>query len=180
MMVEMQDFMSEQAQSLAERAQKFRKNPERFMRKALVNSAESLKSLKKPVRMVAHSGVKLTAVSQDTLAKLIELQSEVVTTALTAAATRFERAARAERIADLVKVQVEMLPATRDRIVDEATRAVEIFRHAGRDVRKVATHAYATVTGRTDEELAVARKRAVRKTKRTVGKAKRAVRTATA
>lgn len=180
MMVEMQDFMSEQAQSLAERAQKFRKNPERFMRKALVNSAEGLKSLKKPVRMVAHSGVKLTAVSQDTLAKLIELQSEVVTTALTAVATRFERAARAERVVDLVKVQVEMLPATRDRIVDEATRAVEIFRHAGRDVRKVATHTYATVTGRTDEELAGARKKVVRKTKRTVGKAKRAVRTATA
>ena len=180
MIVEMQDFMNEQTQALADQAQKFRRNPERFMRKALVDSAEGLKSLKKPVRMVAHSGVKLTAVSQDTLAKLIELQSEVVTTALTAVATRFERAARADGVFDLVRDQVEMLPATRERIVDEATRAVEIVRHAGRDVRKVATHTYATVTGRTDEELAVARKRVVRKTKRTVGKAKRAVRSATA
>jgi hypothetical protein len=180
MIVEMQDFMTEQTQALADQAQKFRRNPERFMRKALVDSAEGLKSLKKPVRMVAHSGVKLTAVSQDTLAKLIELQSEVVTTALTAVATRFERAARAEGVIDLVRDQVDMLPATRERIVDEATRAVEIFRHAGRDVRKVATHTYATVTGRTDEELAVARKRVVRKTKRAVGKAKRAVRSATA
>jgi hypothetical protein len=180
MIVEMQDFMNEQTQALADQAQKFRKNPERFMRKALVNSAESLKSLKRPVRMVAHSGVKLTAVSQNTLARLIELQSEVVTTALTAVATRFERAARAEGVADLVLDQVEMLPATRDRIVDEATRAVEIFRLAGRDVRKVASHTYATVTGRTDEELAVAKKRVVRKTKQTVRKAKRAVRSATA
>jgi hypothetical protein len=69
-----------------------------------------------------------------------------------------------------------MMPATRDRIVDEATRAVEIFRHAGRDVRKVANHAYATVTGRTDEELAVAKKSMARKAKRTVRKVKTAVR----
>jgi hypothetical protein len=79
-------------------------------------------------------------------------------------------------VVDLVLTQAEMMPATRDRIVDEATRAVEIFVHAGRDVRKVATHAYATVTGRTDEELAVARKTATRKAKRTVRKVKSAVR----
>jgi len=72
--------------------------------------------------------------------------------------------------------QIEMLPATRDRIVDEATRAVEIFRHAGRDVRKIANHTYATVTGRTDEELAVAQRTVARKTKRVVREAKGAVR----
>ena len=176
MNVEMQDFMNEQTQALAGQARKFRKNPAGFMRKALVNSAEGLKSLKRPVRMVAHSGVKLTAVSQNTLASLIELQSEAITAALASAATRLERAARSDGVVDLVLNQAEMMPATRDRIVDEATRAVEIFRHAGRDVRKVATHAYATVTGRTDEELAAAKKTVARKTKRAVGKAKRAVR----
>jgi hypothetical protein len=176
MKVEMQEFMSEQSQALADQAQKFRNNPQRFMRKVLVSSAEGLKSLKRPLRMVAHSGVKLTAVSQDTLKNLIELQSEVVTSALTAAATRLERAASAEGVADLVLDQIEMLPATRDRIVDEATRAVEIFRHAGRDVRKIANHTYATVTGRTDEELAVAQRTVARKTKRVVREAKGAVR----
>jgi hypothetical protein len=176
MIVEMQDFMSEQTQVLAGQAKKFRKNPVGFMRKALVNSAEGLKSLKRPVRMVAHSGVKLTAVSQNTLASLIELQSEAITAALSGAATRLERAARADSVVDLVRNQAEMMPATRDRIVDEATRAVEIFRHAGRDVRKVADHAYATVTGRTDEELAEARKGMARKAKRTVRKVKTAVR----
>ena len=180
MNVDMQDFMNEQTQALAGQARKFRKNPVGFMRKALVNSAEGLKSLKRPVRMVAHSGVKLTAVSQNTLSSLIELQAEAITAALSGAATRLERAARSDSVVDLVVNQAEMMPATRDRIVDEATRAVEIFRHAGRDVRKVASHTYATVTGRTDEELAVAKKRVVRKAKRAVGKAKRAVRTAAA
>jgi hypothetical protein len=176
MMVEMQEFMNEQTQALAGQAQKFRRNPERFMRKALVDSAQGLSSLKRPVRMVAHSGVKLTVVSQNTLASLIELQSEVVTSAMTAFAKRLERAADAEGVADLVLDQVAMLPATRERIVDEAVRAVEIFKDAGRDVGKIAAHAYATVTGRTDEELAAAKKTVARKTKRAVGKAKRAVR----
>jgi hypothetical protein len=173
MIVEIREFISEQSQALADQAEKFGRNPERFMRKALVDAAGGLKSLKRPVRMVAHSGVKLTTVSQSALASLIELQSEVFTTALTGVATRLERAADAEGVTDLVIDQIEMLPASRDRIVDEATRAVEIFTHAGRDVRKVATHAYATVTGRTDEELAVAKKTVARKAKRVVRKTRR-------
>jgi hypothetical protein len=125
--------------------------------------------------MVAHSGVKLTAVSQNTLASLIELQSEVVTSAMTAAATRLERAADAESVIDLVLDQASMLPATRERIVDEATRAVEIFKDAGRDVGKIAAHVLATVTGQTDEELAAAKKTVARKAKRAVRKTRRVV-----
>ena len=66
MIVEMQEFMSEQSQALADQAHQFRKNPERFMRKALVGSAERFDSLKSPVRKVAHSGVRFTVVSQRT------------------------------------------------------------------------------------------------------------------
>ena len=175
MIVEMQEFMSEQSQALADQAHQFRMNPERFIRKALAGSAESLKSLKNPVRKLGHSGVKFSVVSQNTLQSLIELESEVVTSALTAAALRCERAADAENLVDLVFDQAEMMGATRVRLFDEATRAVEIFRHAGHDVREIANHAYATATGRTDEELAVAKKTAARKTKRVVRKARRAV-----
>jgi len=175
MIVEMQEFMGEQTQALADQVEKFRRNPQRFMRKALVDSAEGLKALKRPVRMVAHSGVKLTAVSQSTLASLIELQAEVVTAAMTAVATRLERAADADGVVDLLLEQARMVPASRERIVDEATRAVEILKVAGRDVGKVATHAYATVTGRTDEELAAAKKTVARKAKRAVRKTRRVV-----
>src|SRR5512141_143496 len=85
MSVEMQECMNEQTQALAHQAQKFRRNPVGFMRKALEDSAEGFKSLKSPVRMVAHAGVKLTVVSQNALQSLIELQSEVITSALTGA-----------------------------------------------------------------------------------------------
>jgi phasin family protein len=170
MMIEMQEFMSEQSQALVDQAQKFGRNPVRFMRKALVDSAEALKSLKRPVRMVSHSGVKLTVVSQDTLTNLIELQSEAITAALSGVAMRLERAARADNVVELMREQAEMLGATRERLQDEATRAVEIFKHAGREVRTIADHAYATVTGRSDAELAAARKTAARKAKRAVRK----------
>ena len=169
MMVEMQEFMNEQTQALADQAQRFRKNPERFMRKALVDSAEGLKSLKRPVRIVAHSGVKLTVISRNALGGLIELQSEVLTSALSGAAMRLERAAEADGVADLVLKQVEMLRATRERLVDEATRAAEIFKDTGRELRNVATHLYETVLTTAEEELPRAKPRA-RKAKRAVRK----------
>jgi len=170
MKVEMQEFMSEQTQALADQAEKFRKNPVGFMRKALVDSAESFKSLKSPVRMVAHSGVKLTVVSQNTLQSLIELQAEVITSALNGAAMRFERAARAEDILDLVRDQTDMLPATRDRLVDEATRAVAIVTDAGHEIRKLATQTYGKVFEPTAQAMPKAKTARARKAKRVVRK----------
>jgi hypothetical protein len=170
MIVEMQEFMNEKTQALAHQARKFRRNPVGFMRKALVGSAESFKSLKSPVRMVAHSGVKLTVVSQNALQSLIEWQAEVVTSALTGAATRFEHAARAEDILDLVRDQTDMLPATRDRLVDEATRGAAIFTDAGREVRKLATQTYGKVFETAEKELPKAKTTRARKAKRVVRK----------
>jgi len=176
MIVEMQEFMSEQSQALADQAQKFRRNPERFMRNALVSSAEGLKSLKSPLRVMAHSGVKFTVVSQTAAKDLIELESEVITSALTAAAKRFERAAEARNMVDLVFDQVAMLGGTRERVVDEATRAIEIFKVAGRDTRKVGMHLYEQVFQTVDEELPKAATTRTRKARRVVRKAGRAVR----
>ena len=92
--------------------------------------------------MIARSGVKLTAVSQTAVASLIELQSDMLTSALSDAALRLERASRADNVVDLVRDQIEMIPATRARIVEDAQRAVTIFKAAGRDLRGVATNVY--------------------------------------
>lgn len=165
---QIQDFVTEQTQALAGQAQKFRDDPVETAREAAVTSAEGIKSLKQPVRVIARSGVKLTAISQTALQGLIELQSEIVTSALTDAAVRLERAARADNVVDLLQEQAEALRATRDRLVDEATRAVAIFKDAGRDVAKVASQAYAKVVD-SDEEAAPAPKSA-RKAKRPVRK----------
>ena len=62
-----------------------------------------------------------------------------------------------------------MLGATRDRIVNQGTRAVEIFKVTGRDLRGVARHAYEIVI-KTTEEKGPEVKRAKRKVKRAVRK----------
>ena len=170
MFTQIQDFMTEQTQAFAGQAQKFREDPVETVREAAVTSAEGIKSLKQPVRVIARSGVKLTAISQTAMQGLIELQSEIVIAALTDAANRLERAARADNVIDLIQEQAEALRATRDRVVDEAARAFAIFKDAGRDVRKVATQTYAKVVETADEELPVARTTRVRKAKRAVRK----------
>lgn len=160
---------SERRRDLAEVMLRFRDEPVETLREVAANSADSIKSLKAPVRAFAHSGVKLATISQNTLQNLIELESDVITSAMTAAAMRLERAAKAEGVADLILDQADMLGATRNRIVDHATRAVGIFKVTRRDLRGVARHAY-EVAVKATEEKAPEVKRARRKVKRAVRK----------
>jgi hypothetical protein len=170
MIAQMQDFVAEQTAVLQDQVEKIRKESVETVREAVVGSAENLKSLKSPVRTIARSTVKVTSVSQTAVASLIELQSDMLTSAISDAALRLERASRAENIVELVREQVEMLPATRARLVEDAQRAVQIVKHAGRDLRGVATHLYERVVETAEEKVPevkiVKRKprRAVRKT----------------
>ena len=174
------EFASEQGQALAGQVQKFREQPLESMREVAVKSAAGIKALKAPVRVFAHSGVKFAAVSQNAMQDLIELESDVVTSALTAASLRLERAVEAENVVYLMLEQAEMLGATRDRIVDEVTRAVEIFRVAGRDVRKIGTHLYGQVFEKAEELPLKAAGTRARKAKRAVRKSTARVRKAAA
>ena len=158
MINKVKEFVAEQTQALADQAQKLGKAPVASAREAAVKSATSIKSLKDPIRALARSGVKLTAISQGTAQSLIELQAEIVTTALTEAADQLERAARASNVRDLVRDQADVLKATRERIVGDITQAVTIFKDAGGDVRKVATQTYASVTGKDKAAPAAAKK----------------------
>jgi ElaB/YqjD/DUF883 family membrane-anchored ribosome-binding protein len=182
MINQMQEFVAEQAAALGSQLEKMRKDSMETVREAAVDSASGLKSLKSPVRTLARSGIKITSVSQTAVASLIELQSDMLTSAISAAALRLERASRADNIVELVRDQFEMIPATRDRLVEDAHRAALIFKHAGRDLRGVAANLYERVAETAEEnipEVTVTKrraKRAVRKTKTAVRKTKTAVR----
>jgi len=182
MINQMQEFVAEQAAALGSQLEKMRKDSMETVREAAVDSASGLKSLKSPVRTLARSGIKITSVSQTAVASLIELQSDMLTSAISAAALRLERASRADNIVELVRDQFEMIPATRDRLVEDAHRAALIFKHAGRDLRGVAANLYERVVETAEEnipEVTVTKrraKRAVRKTKTAVRKTKTAVR----
>ena len=164
----LKDFVNEQREILAEQAGKLRTDPVRAARTASAKSAQRIKALNAPIRAVSRSGIKLTAISQSAAERLIQLQEQLVTSALTDAATQLERAARAEKVTDIVRDQADVLRATRERIVSDITQAVTILKDAGGDVRKVATHTYASVTGKAE---ATPRKKAARKTKRATRKA---------
>jgi len=169
MIGQMQDFVAEQTAALQDQVDKIRKDSVETVREAVVGSAENLKALKSPVRTIARSTVKVTSVSQTAVASLIELQSDMLTSAISDAALRLERASRADNIIELVREQVEMLPATRARIVEDAQRAVTIFKHAGRDLRGVATNLYERVVETAEEKIPEV-KVVKRRTKRTVRK----------
>jgi phasin family protein len=177
MINKIKDFVTEQTQALAGQAQKLGKEPVEAAREAAVKSAERIKSLKDPIRAMARSGVKLTAISQSTAQSLIELQAEMVTAALTDAAEQLERAARTDNVLELVRDQSDVLKATRERIVSDISQAVSIFKDAGGDVRKVASQTYANVTGKgeakpTAAKTAKARKKAKRPVRKAPARAK--------
>jgi hypothetical protein len=77
----------------------------------------------------------------------------MLTSAISDAALRLERASRADNILELVREQIEMIPATRARIVEDAQRAAEIFKHAGRDLRGVASNLYERVLETAEEKV---------------------------
>jgi hypothetical protein len=183
MFVEMQEYVAEGGELLVGKVRKFRKNSAETVREAVTGSAETLKALKSPVRLLARSSVKLTSVSQTAVQSLIELQSDVVTSALSEVALRLERATRAEGIFELVREQIELTPATRERMVEDATRVVTIVRVAGREFRNVARHTYESIVERAEKEAeapkaAVRRKAAAAKraTRKTGARARKAIR----
>jgi phasin family protein len=176
MITNVKEFMGEKAQALAEQARKLGARPIKTARGAATRSAERVKSLKRPIHVVARSGVRLTTVSQTLLQSLIELQEQIVTSALDDAAAQLENAARTESAMELARDQANVLRSTRTRIVEDMTRAVGILKEAGRDVRDVATDAYTKVARPAQAARPAAKAaRPAAKAKR-ARKAKRAVR----
>lgn len=166
MISKLKDFVTDATQSAGEQMRKLREEPVRIARDAATESARRIQSLKTPVRTFARSGVELTAISHGTAQRLIQLQEKIVTSALTDAAAQLERAARTAGVGDLVRNQGDVLKAARERIVADMNEAVSIFRAAGGDVRKVATRAYAKVTGQEKAAPAGTKKPAARTPKR--------------
>jgi hypothetical protein len=169
-------LVREQTEFVGEQARVFRQAPGVLVRRAAATSAQRIKALQRPVRVVTRSGVRLTSLSQETLQSLLELQLEVVTSVLTNASAQLERVARARGVRDLAGGQAEELRAARKRIAADIKRVIEILSRAGKGVRTVATDAYEDVVKPPQLELApVPRAKPRRKVKRAVRKAKRKV-----
>jgi hypothetical protein len=136
----MSEFFAEHVKGLTEMVTEMRKSRVAAARRAAIESAARIKALNQRVRSLARSGVRVTAASQGAVQSLIELQEEIVTSALNDAAAQMERLAYTESVRDLARMQGEVLQAARQRIVDDISRAVTALKSAAGDVRKAAAH----------------------------------------
>ena len=130
------EFLEEQTKGLSELLQNLTSSRVAAARQAARDSAARIKALNGRIRALAHSGVRLTAVSQTAAQDIIELQAEIVTSALTEAAAKIERLAYTESVRDLARLQSEVIADARQRIVDDLGRAVTILKDASGAARK--------------------------------------------
>lgn len=170
-----EDFLEEQKKGLAGLAKHFRKSQIEAARKAAIESATRIRSLNGRVRKLAHSGVRLNSISHVAAQSLIELQAEIVNSALTDAAAQIERIAYTGSLRDLSREQAEVLKSTRERIASDLSRVMTILRQAASDARKVTEREVAPPPAKAKKKAAARkpRKAAPRKAKRVVRKARR-------
>jgi phasin family protein len=166
-----EDFLEEQTRGLTEFVEQLRKSRLEAARKAAVSSAARIRSLNGRIRELARSGVRLTSVSQGTAQSLIELQAEIVNSALTDAAGQIERIAYTGSVRDLAREQSEVLQSARERIAGDLSRLMTILRNAADDARKAVRAQPAAAPARKKGAVRKARKPAARKAKRAPRKA---------
>jgi len=166
-----EDFLEEQTRGLTEFVEQLRKSRLEAARKAAVSSAARIRSLNGRIRELARSGVRLTSVSQGTAQSLIELQAEIVNSALSDAAGQIERIAYTGSVRDLAREQSEVLQSARERIAGDLSRLMTILRNAADDARKAVRAQPAAAPARKKGAVRKARKPAARKAKRATRKA---------
>jgi len=172
----MSEFVAEQMKGLTEMVTELRRSRVAAARKVAAESAARIKSLNQRVRSLAKSGVRVTAASQGAVQSLIELQEDIVTSALNDAAAQLERLAYTESVRDLARVQGEILQAARQRIVDDIGRAVTVLKSAAGDVRKATERAGAARPVKSKAKAKTKAKtstRAKRKARKSVKRARR-------
>jgi len=175
MHAEVNEFLEQQMKGLTELAENLRRSRVAAARRAAAQSAARIRSLNDRVRQLARSGVRVTSVSHGAVQRLIELQSDIVTSALTDAAAQIQRMAYTESVRDLARVQAEVLQATRQRIVADITRAVTILKGAAADVgRSAAGRRPAAAAARRPAAAAAPRKRKTAARKTSVGARRKA------
>jgi len=153
------EFLDEQKKGLGEMVETFRKTRVAAARNAARESAARIKSLNERVRSLARSGLRLTAVTHGATQSLIELQAEIVSSALGDAAAQIERMAYTESVRDLARMQAEVLQGARERIVADFARTVSVLKDAAGDARKAVVRREAAAPAAPRRKKAAVRKR---------------------
>jgi hypothetical protein len=160
MPIEVNEIIEQQMKGLTELVGNMKRSRVAAARRAASESAARIKLLNSRVRQLARSGVRLTYISNGAVQDLIQLQADIVNSALTEAAEQIQRMAYTESVRDLASMQADVLQSARTRIVEDIARAVSILKTAAGDMRKAATSATAKSAAAPKKKRKVARGKA--------------------
>jgi len=135
MSINLSELIAEQRKGLVDLMKNLRQSQVKAARQAARSSSERIKSLNQRVRALAKSGLRVNEVTHGAAQNLIELQAEIVSSALNDAAVQLERLSYTETARDFARQQGEVMQATRQRIVDDLARAVTALKGAAGEVR---------------------------------------------
>jgi colicin import membrane protein len=135
MSAHLSEIIAEQRKGLVDLMKNLRQSQVKAAREAARSSASRIKSLNQRVRALAKSGLRVNEVTHGAAQNLIELQAEIVSSALNDAAAQLERLSYTETARDFARQQGEVMQATRQRIVDDLARAVTALKGAAGEVR---------------------------------------------
>ncbi|MEQ8207867.1 MAG: hypothetical protein RIA65_16950 [Woeseia sp.] len=102
-------------------------------------AAQSVAAGKKPLQTLTGLGLKLSAVSHQTTDRILKQQTALAANQLDMIAMRFESAADASCLRDLVKKQIRLTPEQLSRLGRDTKTSLGIVMNAGSEARDVVT-----------------------------------------
>ena len=145
-----------------------------------VNGAQWVSRGRKPLHLITESGLRLNTISHKSIARLVNVQAEMLEGTLEAVAKRLETAANANSVRELFNEQVALLPATRDRLTGDVRKALDVLSGTGDDLRGLFTETVRDFQNDGESVVEEAVETATRAAKRTKRKASKAAKRTTA
>ncbi|MBT8085338.1 MAG: hypothetical protein KJO19_13410 [Woeseia sp.] len=108
-------------------------------------AAKTVANTKKPLNTLSGLGLKLSAVSHRTTDRVLKQQTRLTAHQLDAVAARFESAAGANGLRDLVKKQVRMVPTQVKRLGRDARESLSIIVEGGSEAGEVLKGSFKTL-----------------------------------
>jgi hypothetical protein len=100
-------------------------------------AASGIEKGKKPLKTLSGLGLKLSAVSHQTTDRVLKQQTQLAANQLDAIARRFESAAKATCLRDLVKKQIQLTPEQFASLSRDTRASLGILVDAGADARDI-------------------------------------------
>lgn len=104
------------------------------IRTTLGNSAEWVAQSTQPLSVLTEKTLKLNRISHNSAARLVRVQATFLEGTLEGAAQRLQAAAHADNVRTAFDAQMQLMPATRERIVSDARKTVEVLGDTRDDV----------------------------------------------